>query len=115
MESLLNAHVGAMRELLRSASADTAVLAEALKLVEAHAKTARLLQEATERDRPYKDAEPPPAPKSVPRSINAMRDANERIGWCQARDAAEACFKKAVRRSEKLLKKSGTSKAAADS
>jgi hypothetical protein len=111
MQELLNAHAAAMRKLLKAASTDKPVSVEALKLVETHARTARLLQEAAADYLPYKDAEGPPAPKKVPRSINAMREANERISWCQARDAAEAGLKRAVKRSEKLLKKPGEKKA----
>lgn len=114
MESQLNAHVGAMRELLRADDADQHVPVDALKLVEAHAKTARLLLEAAEEYKPYEDAVPPPAPTKVPRSINAMREANERISWCHARDAAEAGLIRAVKRSEKLLRKPGPAKVATE-
>ena len=112
MQELLKAHVDAIRKLLKGASPDKPASVDALKLVETHAKAARVLQEAAADYMPYKDTEGPPAPKKVPRSVEAMREANERNSWCQARDTAEAGLKKAVKRSENLLKKPGEKVAA---
>jgi hypothetical protein len=115
MESLLNAHAGAMRKLLKPTGPDKQVSADSLKLLEAHAKTARLLHAAAAAYGPYVDAAGPPALTKVPRTEAERRKADVRVQWCQARDAAKAGLQRATTRSEKLLKKSPAAKAAGKS
>lgn len=106
MKDKLSAHADAMRKLLKALGSGQPVSIDALKLIESHAKAARLLHEAAEALSPFEHAVPPPAPNRVPRSLNAMTRAYEWTIWRQARDTAEADLKRAVKRSEKLLTRS---------